>query len=114
MQWLSQYWIWIVLVIGIILMMHRRGVGHGHSHGGYGQHHSPESDTLSADPNRGTKDPVSGENVNPETAVNAMYQGRVYYFTSRENRDSFEASPAQYASSAGGRDEGHRHHRHGC
>jgi YHS domain-containing protein len=111
MQWLSQNWIWIVLAIGVFLMMRRGGMGHGHSHGsGEHTHRNPGSDAA----DRSAKDPISGEIVNPETAVNAMYQGRVYYFASRENRDTFEASPAQYAARAGEHDDEHRHHRHGC
>ncbi|MBY0243602.1 MAG: YHS domain-containing protein [Burkholderiaceae bacterium] len=105
MQWLTQNWIWIVFAIGVFLLMRRGGMGHGRSHGNDGpaQHHEDSSDSQS-------KDPVSGERVNPETAVNVMYQGRVYYFASRENREKFEASPAQYAASATGR----HHRRHGC
>lgn len=105
MQWLAQNWIWIVFAIGVLLLMRRGGMGHGHSHGNDGpaQHHGDSGD-------RQSKDPVSGEEVNPETAVNVMYQGHVYYFASRENREKFEASPAQYAASA----TGHHHRRHGC
>lgn len=119
MQWLSQNWIWIILVIGVILLMRRggmgRGMGHGHSHGNDGHaRQDRESNSPRTDPDTRPKDPVNGEIVNPETALNSMYQGRVYYFASRENRDTFEASPAQYASRAGERDEAHRHHRHGC
>ena len=115
MQWLSQNWIWIVLAIGIFLLMRRGGMGHGHSHGNDGHaHQDQESNGPHADPDTRPKDPVNGEIVNPETALNSMYQGRVYYFASRENRDTFEASPAQYASRVGGHDDEHRHHRHGC
>lgn len=103
MQWLAQNGMWIVFAIGLLLLMRRGGMGrHGHAHGDrrHDGHDRP-------------KDPVSGEEVNPETAVNAMYQGHVYYFASRTNRDTFEVSPDLYAQAASGRDS-HRHHRHGC
>lgn len=111
MQWLTQNWMWIVFAIGILLLMRRGGMGcgmggHGHAHGD-SQHE--EQHHVDSRP----KDPVSGDEVNPETAVNVLYQGRVYYFTSRENRDTFEASPDRYAQATSGRDS-HHHHRHGC
>lgn len=119
MQWLSQNWIWIVFAIGVFLLMRRGGIGcgmgHGRSHGTDGHaHHQQESSDRPTNPDSRPKDPVNGEIVNSDTAVNAMYQGRLYYFASRENRDTFEASPAQYAARAGERGEEHRHHRHGC
>lgn len=113
MEWLSQNWIWIVFAIGIVLLMRRGGIGRGMGHGGH-SHHSHGSADRTNDPDNRPRDPVSGERVNPEGAVNSTYQGRTFYFASRENRDKFEASPAQYASSAASQDEGHRHHRHGC
>ena len=119
MQWLSQYWIWIVLIIGIFLLMRRGGMGcgmgHGHKPGNGGHAHQNQgSDGPHADPDVRPTDPVSGEIVNPQTALNSMYQERVYYFASRENRDAFEASPAQHASRTGELDAAHRHHRNGC
>lgn len=94
---------------------HGGGMGHGRSHGTDGHAHRQQENTdQPRNPDSRPKDPVNGEVVNPDTAVNAMYQGRVYYFASRENRDTFEASPAQYAARTGERDEEHRHHRRGC
>lgn len=106
MEWLSQNWIWIMFAVGIFLLMRRGGMGHG------GHSHHSRADQMS-DPDKRPKDPVSGERVDPEGAVNTTYQGRLYHFASRENRDKFEASPAQYASAAG-HDDQHRHGRHGC
>lgn len=119
MQWLTQNWLWIVLIIGIFMFMHRagirRGVAHGHSHDSdVHALRQPEIADRHDDANVLPKDPVSGEAVNTETALNTMYQGRVYYFASRENRGAFEASPARYGARVGERDEEHRHHRHGC
>lgn len=108
MEWLALNWIWIVFAVGILLLMRRGGMGRGM--GGHGHAHGASRHEEQHHVDNRPKDPVSGEEVNPETAVNAMYQGRVFYFASRENREKFEASPAQYAASAPSR---HRH-RHGC
>ena len=119
MEWLAQNWIWIAFVVGMLLLMRRGGMacgmGGGHTHRGDMPNHQQEKgDGGQVDAARQPKDPVSGEAVNAETAPNSLYRGRVYYFASRENRDTFEASPAQYAS-AGGEPMGEqRHHRHGC
>lgn len=112
MEWLAQNWIWIVLAVGIFLLMRRGGFGHRMGHGGHSRHSSNSADQA-ADSDSRPKDPVTGDRVNIEGAVNSMYQGRLYYFATRENRDKFEASPAQYASAATSHDE-HRHRRHGC
>jgi YHS domain-containing protein len=107
MEWLGQNWVFILLVVGAILWMRRGGMGCGHGGGhrhdgsGEGGHH-PE-----AGPN---KDPVSGQVVDPQTAVTSVYQGRTYYFATRENRDRFEEAPEQYAVKP---QEGHGQ-RHGC
>lgn len=62
-------------------------------------------------------DPVSGETLARSTALTSVYGSKVYYFASRENRERFEAAPAQYAAKAAGepvaaRGE-HSGHRHG-
>ncbi len=119
MRWLTQNWLWIVFAIGIVFLMRRGGlgcgIGHSRSNAKKDQSNS-QKETQAPDSERHSrsKDPVNGEVVNPETAVNAMYQGRVYYFVSRENREAFETSPEQYASRQGGQNNGHQHHRHGC
>ncbi len=113
MEWLAQNWIWIVFAIGIFLLMRHGGIGHGFGGHSHHSHHSHEDYDRTDDMDRRLKDPVSGEPVDPERAINSTYQGRVYYFASRENRDKFEASPAQYASAAGSYQE-HHHRRHGC
>lgn len=42
-------------------------------------------------------DPVSRRAVPlGGTPISAVYQGRAYYFESRENRDTFESSPDKY------------------
>lgn len=42
-------------------------------------------------------DPVSRRAVTVGSApISMVYQGRAYYFESRENRDAFEADPKKY------------------
>jgi YHS domain-containing protein len=120
MQWLTQNWIWIVFAIGIFLFMRRGGMGGGMGHGRHGGGHAENGQHGSGgaeqknDPDSGPKDPVSGERVNPEGATNSMFQGRLYYFASKENREKFEASPAQFAGADAGHDDQNKHQRHGC
>lgn len=45
-------------------------------------------------------DPVSGETVRTGQALTSLYEGKVYYFASKENRERFEAAPQQYAHKA--------------
>lgn len=115
MEWLAQNWIWIAFVVGVLLPMRRGGMGCGKGLGGHTHHQSHEStDQLrKTDQNGSPTDPVSGERVSPDGAVNVTYKGRLYYFASQENRATFEATPDKYATVAG-LDEVHRHHRHGC
>ena len=88
------------------------GMGHGHPHGNDGHaRQDRESNSPRTGPDRRPKESISGKIVDPETALNSMYQGHMYHFASRENRDAFEASPAQYASRAGEREECARYQR---
>lgn len=94
MAWLEQNWISVLLVIGVIFMMRRMGCGSsgtgGHYHGDYSEGGAPPQSESNTDP-------VNGDTVDPQIALTSVYQGRTYYFASRENRDRFEASPAQFA-----------------
>lgn len=117
MEWLQQNWIYLALLVGVILFMRVRGVGRfgaRHSHSDHGHDQQAGSD-ASDEPGPAT-DPVSGRPVDPKSAVATVYQGRAFYFESRENRDRFEASPQKYAGPASGepREQGHRHHGGGC
>ena len=47
-------------------------------------------------------DPVTREDVSTASALTSIYQGRIYYFSNAENRQRFEASPAQFAREAFG------------
>lgn len=108
MAWLGQNWIYILLVIGMIFMMRRGGMGCGpgvgkHHHGGHGES-VPQAESESS------IDPVSGQAVDMQTAVTSVYQGKTYYFATRENRDHFEAAPEQYAA----KPQAEHGQRHGC
>ena len=118
MEWLTQNWIWLLVLAGVIFMMTRGGMGchhmgrHGHP-GQVSRDDDPRAPTITAP----TTDPVSGEPVDPGSALSSAYLGRVYYFGSRENRDRFEQTPDRYATAASASTAetgGHRHHGHGC
>ncbi|NOT18756.1 MAG: YHS domain-containing protein [Sideroxydans sp.] len=93
MAWLEQNWISILLVIGVIFMMRRMGCGSGANR----HHHSDNNGGVAQPQSESNIDPVSGNAVDPQIALTSVYQGRTYYFASRENRDRFEASPEQFA-----------------
>jgi YHS domain-containing protein len=68
-------------------------------------------------------DPVSQRMLPAATAVASVYQGRIYYFEDRANRDVFEAEPEKYLTglqaigqqiSASGKSNEHSHQGHGC
>lgn len=139
MQGLSQNWTWILIVVAIAAMFFlRRGRhghgGHGHGglgdiggfgHGGHGhrsRHDYEDRDggqTPSLPPPEAVIDPVSGAAVVTSSAMSSVYQGMVYYFASKENRDRFEAAPQDFAGKvrgvpvAGGDSRERHHHRHG-
>jgi len=61
--------------------------------------HGPPA--LAEAPANGVKDPVCGMIVDPKTAAaKADYKGKTYYFCSREDKDRFEKSPAQFLADA--------------
>lgn len=100
MEWLSQNWLWIVLAIGGFFLLTRMG-----GMGGCGIGHSRRRD----DDGRETVPPAAGNHpgtlfdpvsrhafVAGNMPFSTVYDGRAYYFESRENRDSFEADPGKY------------------
>lgn len=118
MSWLTQNWIWVALAIGVGFYLFRGGLrGHAGGHGGVlggmghaghagdgGQGGQPENRALSAPANapQAVLDPVSGDAVRTSGALTSVYQGMIYYFASKENRDRFEGAPQEYASKAAG------------
>lgn len=117
MNWLLQNWLWVALGIGVAYFFFRgrlggHGAGHGGligmahgghrgggSHGGHGDH--PGS-PAAANAQEAAVDPVGGEAVRTDQALTSLYQGKIYYFASKENRDRFEAAPQEYARKAVG------------
>lgn len=100
MEWLTQNWIWLALGLGAFIMM-RRG-GFGHYAGGHGGHEEQPDRSATSNAPEATIDPVNGEPVRTDKALTTLYQGSIYYFVSRENRDRFEAAPQEYAQKAAG------------
>lgn len=112
MDWLSKNWIWIVVALGVLLMFrHHGGLGTRRSHQDGAANRGVDT---ALDSQARWKDPVSGEQVDPASAINSTYQDHTYYFASRENRDKFEATPARYATASAPLADTHRHRRHGC
>jgi YHS domain-containing protein len=118
---ISQYWVWIlVAVVGYFFLTRMAGCGGGHFMSRGSGNETPSSDQGGSP--RMAVDPVSHHHVGG-TTISAVYDGRAYYFESRENRDAFEHNPDKYLATApsagqaigaeGNAGEQHRH-RHGC
>lgn len=117
MNWLAQNWYWAVLAIGLVgcwlLWSGRRRTdawGHPNHHmlagstefdhdglsSGREQRGPPGYQPSPADGPGAAFDQVSGMAVKVSDAVTSVYQGRTFYFASRENRDRFEQAPERY------------------
>jgi YHS domain-containing protein len=142
MNWLVQNWYWAVLAVGLIgywLLWsgRRRADAWGHAphrmlagsthldYDGLSSGAEPRGQagyrTSRADLPGAAFDPVGGMAVKISDAVTSVYQGRTFYFASRENRDRFEQGPERYvraggslAASAQQTAPAHQHHRHAC
>lgn len=115
MEWLIQNWASLLLLAVVLIFLSRRG-GIGCGIGGRAaRESSPPSRDEKSSTNSPPFDPVSGESVSRDTAPASAYHGRIYYFASRENRDTFEAAPDKFAATAAGvHGQPHRHGGHGC
>ena len=116
MDWLSRNWVWVALAIGVWFYFFRsRPGGHSGGHGGvpedmgHGGHpggdagHSDQTGShVTTNAPDAAIDPVSGEAVRTDQALTSIFQGNVYYFSSSESRDRFEAAPQEYARKAVG------------
>lgn len=122
MQELTQNWTWILIAIAVAAFFLLRRVNRhggfgqsGHGHGGFdlggnhGHHHHRHSNDADRrdvpwpqQPPETVVDPVSGAAIRTADAITSVYQGRAYYFASKENRDRFEASPQNYANKVQG------------
>ncbi|HEX8011485.1 MAG TPA: YHS domain-containing protein [Casimicrobiaceae bacterium] len=79
------------------------GMGHGGGHGGSSGHGGQHDDQRQpSNPPEAAIDPVNGAAVRTADALTSVYQGTIYYFASKENRDRFEAAPQEYAQKAAG------------
>lgn len=125
MDWLSQNWLWVALAVAAAFYFFRGGLGgHAAGHGGMiGMGHGGHDDAPEAPSAAGSAeavvDPISGEAVRTGQALTSVYQGKIYYFGSRENRDRFEAAPQQHAHKVSGQPlaaapEQRPRRRHGC
>ncbi len=118
MEWLTQNWIYLLLLAGVMLFMRFGGAGCGFAGRRARPAHGPDHLGGANGPveNAEATDPVSRRAIDPKTAVATVYQGRAYYFETRENRDRFELAPDQFVNAPGdGRDAvAHRHHGGGC
>lgn len=137
MQDLTQNWSWILIAVAVVAFFflrrgHGRRGGFGHGGDGHGafdgdgdhRHHRDREDDDRREapwpePPEAVVDPVSGTAVHTAGAMTSVYQGRAYYFASKENRDRFEAAPQDYANKVqgiaiGGSAERPRRRRHGC
>lgn len=118
MSWLAQNWVWVVIGVAIAWFALRGrlgghagghgggvlgGMGHG-GHGGGGQsgHGDQPAPRLEANAPEAAVDPVGGEAVRTAHAVTSVYEGKIYYFASKENRDRFEAAPQEFAHKSAG------------
>ena len=142
MNWLVQNWYWAVLAVGLvgywlIWSGRRRADALSHTQHGMlaGSTHLEHGALSSGEEERGQSgyqparadipgaafDLVSGMAVKISDAVTSVYQGRVFYFASRENRDRFEQAPERYVPGGGSISASpqqaapaHQHHRHRC
>ena len=48
------------------------------------------------------KDPVCQMTVDPKTSEKADYQGKTYYFCSKDDKDAFQKNPGKYVKSEQG------------
>ena len=115
MSWLAQNWVWIVVGVAFVWFffggrLGRHAGGHGGvggllgglGHGGHGgDAGQPDARPAGSAPEAAV-DPVGGDAVRTAQALTSIYQGKIYYFTSKENRERFEAAPQEYAQKAAG------------
>lgn len=102
MDWLSQNWSWIALAVGGMFLVTRMGGSLGGGCCGMGRSmNQNQGSGDSSPPARGTGpgtafDPVSRSALPAGAVISTVYEGRAYYFESRENRDTFECNPEKY------------------
>lgn len=103
MDWFSQNWVWLLAALGLGIYFFRGGMGGlagGMGHSGHAA--AGEASGGGADAPDAAVDPVGGDAVRTAQALTSLYQGKIYYFASKENRERFEAAPQDYAKNAVG------------
>lgn len=95
--------LYFLLWAGLFLLMMRFGcgrhvLGHGGAHGNGSAGRIGSRGLKWMAPERDI-DPVCGKSVETHAAKPSIFDGRVYYFCSRECREAFEAAPAEYVTS---------------
>lgn len=120
MEWLTQNWILVALGIGVAFYFFRGGLGghagghggallggmghggHGGDSGGHERNDAQPESRVAANAPEAAVDPVGGDAVRTAQALTTLYQNKIYYFASKENRDQFEAAPQEYAQKVAG------------
>lgn len=105
-------WLYLLLIGGFIFMMVKGGgccggmmqshgdqtgqgggcCGGGHSHGDQGGNNSgspSEYSGYNSSQSNTVKDPICGMNINPDTAIREISNGRAYFFCSESCRREF-------------------------
>lgn len=106
--------LYFLLFGALFFLMMRIGCGrHVMGHGGR-IHGGPGGDdrSVARHPPDEIKGPVCGMTVKTAEAKSSVYEGRPYFFCSPAGRDTFEPSPAHYATAAPA--VAHKEHRHDC
>lgn len=135
MAWPTQNWIWIALGTGVAYYFMRgrvdgqangRGsrpggmlghMGHGGAGGPDPRGTEPDDGSATTTPEAAIN-PFGGGSVATASALASIYAGKVYNFSSKGNREQFEAAPQDFAKNAEGQPmqsgvANHRPHR-GC
>lgn len=116
---MSLNWLWIAIAIAVVFYFfdgilvqntggHRtdsRNLPDGPPLGGHAsraEHGVQTASGSNANAPDAAIDPVGGEPLSTARALTSLHQGRVYYFSNKENRDRFEASPEEYAAKVAG------------
>ena len=75
----------------------------GHTgEGGNGEQPENRTPPVPANVPAAAINPIGGETVRTVEALSSGYQGMIYYFASKENRDRFAAAPHEHAHNATG------------
>jgi YHS domain-containing protein len=116
MGFMALNWLWIVIAIGLAFYFFRRNsgnttIGEGadsrklldgprpHEGAGHGVQPASVSDVNTPD---AAIDSVSGKPLSTAGALTSLHLGKVHYFSNKENRDRFEASPEEFDGKAAG------------